>query len=342
MNTVRKSVFTALCATLVIGALQTLPVVGAEVKPAEQKQAEPSKTSKNDPVAKVGNTIITRGELERAESILMKQNPPQQPLTPEQTKQVSDYLTDQLVSAELLYQSGLKLEVKELEKQVEDKIGQARAGYAKPEEFESALKAQDMDEKLLRDYTRKEIIVNNLIEKEIVPKVKVTDEEILKFYTDNKERYFSKPEQVRASHILISVDQKADDETKKKAREKAETVLKEVKAGKKEFAELAKNHSNCPSKDQGGDLGPFGKGQMVKPFEDAVFALKQGEVSGIVETQFGYHIIKLTDRKAAENVSLDEAKGKIAEFLKGQKIQAKVAEYINEIKGKIKVEKLLK
>jgi peptidyl-prolyl cis-trans isomerase C len=342
MNTVRKAVFTALCATLVIGTLQTMPVSGAEEKPAEQKQTEPAKTSPKDPVAKVGDTIITRGELDRAEAILVKQNPPQQPLTSEQTKQITDYLIEQLVSAELLYQSGLKLEVKELEKKVEDKITQARAGYAKPEEFEAVLKAQDIDEKLLREYTRKEIIVNNLIEKEIIPKVKVSDEEILKFYNDNKERYFSKPEQVRASHILIGVDQKADEETKKKAKEKAEAVLKEVKEGKKDFAELAKSNSTCPSKDQGGDLGPFGKGQMVKPFEDAAFALKQGEVSGIVETQFGYHIIKLTEKKASENVSLDEAKTKIAEFLKGQKIQGKVAEYINEVKGKIKVEKLLK
>jgi len=342
MNTVRKAVFTALCATLVIGTLQILPASGAEDKPAEQKQAEPAKTSTKDPVAKVGNTIITRGELDRAEAILMKQNPPQQPLTPEQTKQVTEYLTEQLVSAELLYQSGLKLEVKELEKQVEDKISKAKAGYANPGEFETVLKTQDIDEKLLREYTRKEIIVNNLIENEIVPKVKVSDEEIQKFYNENKERYFSKPEQVRASHILIGVDQKADAEAKQKAREKAEAVLKEVKEGKKEFAELAKSNSTCPSKDQGGDLGPFGKGQMVKPFEDAAFALKQGETSGIVETQFGYHIIKLTERKAAENVSLDEAKPKIAEYLKGQKIQTKVAEYISELKGKTKVEKLLK
>ncbi len=342
MNTVRKAVFTALCATLVIGTLRTLPASGAEEKPAEQKQAEPAKSSTKDPVAKVGNTIITRGEMDRAEAILMKQNPPQQPLTPEQTKQVSDYLIEQLVSAELLYQAGLKLEVKDLEKQVDDKISQAKGGYAKPGEFETALKAQDMDEKLLREFTRKEVTVNNLIEKEIVPKVKVSDEDIQKFYNDNKERYFSKPEQVRASHILIGVDTKADAEAKKKAKEKAEAVLKEVKEGKKEFAELAKSNSTCPSKDQGGDLGSFGKGQMVKPFEDAAFALKPGEVSGIVETQFGYHIIKLTEKKAPENVSLDEAKPKIAEYLKGQQIQAKVAEYISELKQKIKVEKLLK
>ncbi|MSM40678.1 MAG: peptidylprolyl isomerase [Geobacter sp.] len=356
MNRVQKVVVTALCAALILAVQQTTPAVSAETQPTDQKsapsqqaadtgaqkQAETPKTSPDDPVAKVGNAVITRGEMARAETILLKQNQPKQPLTAEQTKQVEDYVVEQLIAAELLYQAGLKVEPKDLDKQVAEKVAQGRSRFATKEEYENALKAQDIDEKQLTDYTRKEIIVNNLIDKEIAPKAQVSDEEIKKFYDDNRERYFSKPEQVRASHILIGVDQKADAETKKKAKEKAEALLKEVKEGKKDFAELAKANSTCPSSAQGGDLGFFGKGQMVAPFEQAAFALKPGEVSGVVETQFGYHIVKLTDKKPAENVSLEEAKPKIAEFLKNQKVQALVTDYINELRSKNKVEKLLK
>lgn len=348
MNPAQKLVVTALCATLVLAAQPARPTAAAdqpatpatqEQKPAAEKSAA-AKQSPNDPVVRVGTTLITRAELDRATAILLKQNQPQEPLTAEQKKQVEDYLIDQIASAEMLYQSGMKLEIKDLDKKVTEKIAQAKARYPSPEEFDKALKEQNLDEKSIREYTQKEIVVNNLIEKEIAPKATVSEDEAKKFYTENMDKYFKKPEQVKASHILIGVDAKATDEEKRKAREKAEGILKEIKAGK-DFAELAKASSTCPSKDQGGDLGSFGKGQMVKPFEDAAFALKQGEISGIVETQYGYHIIKLTEKKAAENTSFDEVKQKITEYLQNQKMQGKVAEYINELKGKIKVEKLI-
>lgn len=318
----------------------------SEQKPAEQKVTDPktaaqTKNSPDDVVAKVGSTSISRSELDRAKLILMKQNPSPQPLTPEQTKQVDDYLMEQLTSAELLYQAGLKMEVKDLDKQVDEKISQGKARFTSAEEFETLLKEQNLDEKLLREYTRKEIIVSNLVEKEIAQKVKVSDEDVKKFYDENLDKYFRKSEQVKASHILIGVDQKADAEAKKKAKEKIDGILKDVKAGK-DFAELAKANSTCPSSAQGGDLGMFGKGQMVKPFEDAALALKPGETSGVVETQFGYHIIKLTGKQDAQTVPIEEAKPKIVEFLQGQKVQSKVQEYINELKTKTKVEILLK
>jgi peptidyl-prolyl cis-trans isomerase C len=329
-------------------------VTGAETNPSEKspapkemkpvdasKTAETKKTSPTDIVAKVGTTSINRSELERAKTILMKQNPPQQPLTDEQNNQINDYLIEQLTSAELLYQAGLKIEVKDLEKMVEDKIAQGKARFPSTEEFEKTLKEQNLDEKLLRDYTRKEIIVNNFVEKEIVPKVKLADEDARKFYDENLDKFFRKPDQAKASHILIGVDPQADADTKKKAKDKIDGILKDVKAGK-DFAELAKANSTCPSSAQGGDLGMFGKGQMVKPFEDAAFALKPGETSGVVETQFGYHIIKLTEKQEAQTTPFEEVKPKITEYLKGQKVQANVQEYINELKGKIKVEKMLK
>lgn len=352
MNPLQKSVVTALCMALSLAASPVGHTFGAETKPAEQKEPataqptdkkaqDPVKTSPEDTVARVGATTITRAEMDRAATILLKQNKPQQPLTPEQTKQVNDYVIEQLIAAELLYQAGAKLEVKDLDKKVEERVTEGRSRFQTQEQFQSALKEQGIDEKILRDYTRKEIIVNNYIETEVASKVTISDDEAKTFYTENLDKYFRKPEQAKASHILIGVDAKADAEAKKKAKDKADALLKEVKEGKKDFAELAKTNSTCPSSAQGGDLGFFGKGQMVKPFEDAAFALNPGEVSGVVETQFGYHIIKLTDKKKGETTPFDEAKAQIVEYLKGQQINIKVNSFINELRAKTKVDKMV-
>jgi peptidyl-prolyl cis-trans isomerase C len=197
-----------------------------------------------------------------------------------------------------------------------------------------------MNEPDLINLIRKDVIINNLVEKEIISKIAVTEADAKKFYDENGAQ-FKKDSQVKASHILIGVEPTATAEDKKKAKEQAESILKEIKAGK-DFAELAKAQSTCPSKTQGGDLGFFGKGQMVKAFEDTAFGLKKDEVSGVVETQFGYHIIKLTDKKEAETVPFTEVKDKIINFLKNQKIQKGVQELVAAQKDKVKVEKLLK
>jgi peptidyl-prolyl cis-trans isomerase D len=141
----------------------------------------------------------------------------------------------------------------------------------------------------------------------LLPQVTVSEAEINSWINNesNKDRYqqllVQKPEERRASHILITPDGDAKD-GKEKARAKAEDVLKDVQKDPSRFAELARQYSQDPgSAQQGGDLGFFSRGMMVKPFEDAVFSQKKGEISGLVESDFGYHIIKLTDIQEAKD-----------------------------------------
>ncbi|HOK94870.1 MAG TPA: peptidylprolyl isomerase [Anaerohalosphaeraceae bacterium] len=156
-----------------------------------------------------------------------------------------------------------------------------------------------------------------------------SDEEVRKFYDDNPQ-HFDQPEQVRASHILIKVDSDAAAEEKAKAKEKIEGILKRAKAGE-DFAALAKEFSEDPgSKDTGGEY-TFPRGQMVKPFEDAAFALEPNQISDIVETQFGYHIIKLSEKIAAGKTPFETVKNQIADYLANQKQN----EYWNEYNKKI-------
>jgi peptidyl-prolyl cis-trans isomerase D len=144
-------------------------------------------------------------------------------------------------------------------------------------------------------------------------KVVVTDLEIGEYYEYNMAT-FTEPKQVRARHILFKLGDDATDAQDKETRKKADAVLEEARQGK-DFAALARTHSEGPTKGKGGDLGYFKAGQMVKPFEEAVFKMKKGEISDLVRTRFGYHIIKVEDIKEARTKPLEEVRGQIVETL---------------------------
>lgn len=311
---------------------------GGETKPADKPAADAAKPAPKpgDVLAKVNGTSITREEVERAAAALLKQN--RMGGSEAYKKQAEEAALAQLVSVELLTEEGKKLEVKDLDKKTDEKISQGKKQFPSQEDFEKALKDMNMTEKDLREITRKDIIINNLIENKVLSKLTVSPDQVKKFYDDNSDKYFKKPEQVRASHILIGVDSNATPAEKEKARQKAAELREKILKGA-DFAEIAKAESTCPSKAQGGDLGLFGHGQMVPPFEQAAFGLKKaGDISEVVETQFGYHIIKLTERAPASTVSFDEAKTKIADYLKNQQAQQAVQAYIEELKKGAKIE----
>lgn len=167
--------------------------------------------------------------------------------------------------------------------------------------------------------------------------VNPSDEEIAKFYEEKSES-FKTPEQVRASHILVKVDSGASDEDKAAAKAKIEGLIAQIKEGA-DFAELAKANSDCPSKEQGGDLGFFGHGQMVPEFDAAAFALEEGGISDIVETQFGFHVIKKTGAKEAGVTPLEEVKDDISKFLANQKKSDIIGKYMKDFRKSLVFEK---
>lgn len=162
----------------------------------------------------------------------------------------------------------------------------------------------------------------------LMGQVNVSDEEVKQFYDANKEK-FQGDEQRQASHILIGFGIDATEKDKEAAKAKALDVLAQVKKNPKNFEALAKKYSQDPSADKGGYLGSFGRGAMVKPFEEAAYAMKVGQVSDLVETEFGYHIIKLNGI-TGQAPSFDEAKPKIKAELIFQKAQMKYAELTEE------------
>lgn len=336
MNRPMNIMFHTACATLALLFALTGFALGADKKGAKPAKETVAATNPTAVVAKVNGVAITQAEVDRAVKILLAQSKMQQPVPGEIMKKAEAAAMNQLIASELLYQAGVKTADKDLDKQVETQIAQRRAQFPSPVEYEKALKENNLTEKDLTVLMRKDIVINNLLQKEVAGKITVSEADVKKFYDDNKDK-FKTEESVKASHILIGVDAKATADDKKKAKEKAEAIRKRLLTGE-DFAAVAKKESTCPSASQGGDLGSFTKGQMVPEFEKAAFALKPGEISDVVETKFGYHIIKVQEKKPAGTVSFDEAKKNIEGYLKSQKTQKAVNEYLEKLRKEAKVE----
>ncbi len=289
-------------------------------------------------VARVNGTEITLGELKRAQKLFLAAQPGGV-APPGLNKEFEKQVLGQLIGLELLFQAGQKLDVKDLDKQVADKLEKNRAGFTDEKDYAKKLQDFGIDENILRDSIRRDLVISNFVTTNISSKITVSEEEIKTFYDKNPTN-FLKPEQFKASHILVGVDGKAGVEEKNKAREKAEKLHKELVDGA-DFVTLAKENSTCPSSKQGGDLGYFTKGKMVPQFEKAAFALEIGGLSGVVETQYGFHIIKLMDRTKAETTPLAAATKNIEDYLKAKKTNDAIAAYLVEARKNAKIDILL-
>ncbi|MDY0384623.1 MAG: peptidylprolyl isomerase [Geobacter sp.] len=183
-------------------------------------------------------------------------------------------------------------------------------------------KGKEIDEKLAE--LKKRIVVDTYLKKKVETDAKISDEELKKFYEQNLDK-FKSGEQVKASHILVKSEQEAKD------------ILAQLKGGTA-FEELAKAKSVDTSASKGGDLGWFGKGNMVPAFEKAAFALKEGQLSGIIKSEFGFHIIKLTGKRAAGTRSFDEVKEQITAALMPSKQQQIFMQLKEDLKKGAKIE----
>ncbi len=288
-------------------------------------------------LARVNGEPVTKVDFDRLiKNIEARAN---QPVPAERRNEVFRQALDQLVTYTVLSQETRARTVVVADEEVDDRVKQMRAQFKSEDEFKKALDARGMTLDKLKSDTRTDLGINKMVDSEVATQAAASDAECRDFYDKNPDK-FKQDEAVRASHILFRVDENADAATKKKAMDQAQAVLKEARAGA-DFAELAKKHSADGSAQQGGDLNFFTKGQMVPPFDQAAFSMKPGEISDIVTTQFGYHIIKVTDRRAASTVPFDQVSARIKEFLTEQQKQKKADDFIQSLKQKAKIEVLV-
>ncbi len=269
----------------------------------------------------VNGVVIYQSEIDREFAEVEKQASAQgQKIPDDKIDQIKNNILDNLIIEELLAQDS-----------------EAHGIKVEPAEFEAAF--ADIQKRFddLKVKMKREMAAKKLIDNEVVNTIVVSEAETRAFYDEHPE-YFKQDEQVKASHILIKCAPDADAAAKETAKNKITDIQKKLKDGEA-FAELAKQFSECPSSKQGGDLGFFEREKMVKPFADVAFALPVGDTSDIVETDFGFHLIQVTDKKAASTEAYETVKEKIDSHLKQGKMKAAVGDYIESLRKKATIEK---
>lgn len=236
---------------------------------------------------------------------------------PEAMRRLASRIVEQLVQQQLIIREAQRLGIVVTDAEVEDHYKRTQANFGSPEEFEKKLKEGHTDPQTLRRDIRDFLMIRKT-EFALQEQIVVEDREIKDFFEANKAQLLQ--DRVRARHILVD------------SSEQAQEVLHFLKQGGKDFTELAKTYSKDEgSKEQGGELGWFTKGQTVPEFEKAVFALKVGEVSQPIQTQFGYHIVQLEETQSARQQTLADHHEHILNILRSQRWQTGRQDWLNRL-----------
>jgi len=266
-------------------------------------------------VITVNGNPITRADVEVEVSRLFRQfGGKASPAQAEQMKpMLHENAKDNLVKKALLLEEASRREIEIPSGNLDERIADYKSNFPDEETFRKNLAGFCLTEEGFRKEMRDECVIGELVSQVVTDLAGVTEDMVTDRYRQNPAKY-QKPEEVRASHILLTVKPDESPEARDEKRAKIADLRQQVLDGA-DFAEVAREHSDCKSSVMGGDLGWFGRNRMVKPFEEAAFALGVGEVSEVVETQFGYHVIKVTDRHESRNLAFDEAKGMVRQEL---------------------------
>jgi len=245
---------------------------------------------------------------------------------------------DLLINQELLWQAAEKQGIVATPEEVNRVLDDTQAQFSTADAFLNKLALEGYTRESYRTHLERLVSARKYLDM-VSAKVAVSAAEIHDFYIQNPDK-FRLPEQVRARHILLKLSPGADDEVQQVAREKLAGILTEARNGG-DFAALASQYSEDGSADQGGDLGFFERGQMVKPFEEAAFGLQPGEISDVVETPFGLHLIKVEDRQPARTVPEDQVREQVQTYLLNLKQQQAVDNEIRTLRTVAAIEILL-
>jgi peptidyl-prolyl cis-trans isomerase C len=309
----------------------------ASVKPvapvAGAKSGAPAAVDPSAVLVDVGGTKLTVGEADQ--QIMAMMGPQASKMEPAQMESLMGRFRPQaaerFVVRTVLNKEADKRKITVTPKDIDDALEMIKARLPKEMTMETVLKRENMTLDQLRSNLTGEIRIKLLVESEIPTNMVVSDEDVAKFYNEQKES-FTQPETVSARHILVKMEASDTDAVKAEKKAKIEGLRKQLVEGA-DFAKVAKENSDCPSKERGGDLGSFPRGQMVKAFEDAAFSQATNAIGPVVETQFGYHIIQVAEHSTGKTRDLAEVKDRLVDHLKQKKQMELFQAYIEKLKS---------
>jgi peptidyl-prolyl cis-trans isomerase C len=293
-----------------------------------------AQAGESDTAAQVNDSVITRQRVQHGvEALMQAKHLNYGGMTnPGQYKELERQVLEELIAQELLWQEANRKGFSATSVELEQALGQLRQRYSSEEVFLADLRQGGFTAESYRDDLGRQIAVRHFIDEMLVTRVSLSNEEVRDAYAANQAQLIQ-PEQVNARHILIALPPTADDAAIAAARETIERVRVEAKAGT-DFAELAKRHSQDSTAAKGGELGFASRGSFVKPFEDAAFALKAGELSDIVRTRYGFHVIKLEARREARPLTEAEATPHLRRYLASKKLQEVLQDEVKSLRAK--------
>ena len=335
---------------LLLGVCGGVPAVQAQ-KHSSKSSPTPSPTPRSltpdsigapgdalpDPVARVNGQAISRDDLQKVtEAVLASKGRPLAELSDADKAAAYRSVLDQIITDRLVSEQASSEKVDEMT--VEKTYDNLARQYPDAATFEAQIKKSGQTPDKIRENIRHQLAQQQWLEKQVGDSANVTPQEVEKFYKDGPPSQFDVPEMVAASHILVAVRRDAPPEDALAAENKILSINDRLKKGEK-FADVAAQSSDDPNtKNKGGDLGFFMKERVLPEIGDAAFKLKVGEVSPPVRSEFGYHLIKVTDRHPAHTAKFEEVRPQIAAYLTQQKRSAAAAKIVQALHDKAKIE----
>jgi len=290
----------------------------------------------NDEIARVNGVVITRKEFQVAYRQAVERHAQQgRPVDETHIAPVRRAVIQRMVEEELLVQESRRLGIAVTAEDVDRDMAAARARFANEAAFREELARQHMDEATYRRQLKRQRAIDRLLAQAVDPTVSVSEAEARRFYDANPQRYRT-PEKIRVRHILMRKGTGNETETADAAKRSMTAIREKLDRGE-DFATLAQQHSQEPTREQGGDLGYIQRGQMLPSIESAVFGLEVGEISPVLVTEQGYHLFQVVDRRAATVTPYEDARTDIEKVLSERKREQAVRIYIDALRKQAEI-----
>ncbi len=330
-----------------LAALITGPLLAGGNRERDAEPTEPDTAAatevvpEEELVARVNGHGITRTEFD----VLVQSNVEQyerqsnQPFPEEQRMPLQQQVLEGLITRTVLEMEIESLGLSVSQERYERTMAEFKSQFPDENAYRQALAQQGFTEERFENELRRQLSIENLITTQALEGLSLEEAELREFYQDNPE-YFQRPEQITARHIILTTQNAEDEAERNVIRARIDDIRERIQAGE-DFAEMAREYSEDGSASQGGRLGTFGRGQMVPEFEEVAFSLEVGELSTVVETRFGYHLVQVTEKTPEQTVPFEDARDNIEEFLLEDTRNQVAQEYVMDLRESARVERLI-